>query len=242
MPLDQRPAEYFARYHERCRTRDPDYVYELARMILTGPMIAGFRARSIDIENVPKTGAVILAPNHFSVFDHFLLAVYLPREVRFMAKSELFKGPLKFILSHGGSFPVRRKRHDQEAIDTALSILEREQVLAMYAEGKRSRTGKLGEPKRGLGRIVLQSGAPVVPVAIHGTSETKRMKHLQLPPKVTVQYGEQMTFPQIADPSFDLAHEVSCQVFKKIRFMYERLDREGRRAVIHEHGTVAAHS
>ena len=196
MPLDQRPAEYFTRYHQRCRSRDPDYIYPLARMILTGPMITVFRARSIDVENVPTSGPVILAPNHFSFFDHFLLAIYLPREVRFMAKSELFKWPLKYIMSHGGSFPVQRKRHDREAIMTAKSILERGQMLAMYAEGTRSRNGRLGEPKRGLGRIALETGGPVVPVAIHGTSEAKRMKHLRLPAKVTIQYAEPVTFPR----------------------------------------------
>lgn len=211
-------------------------------MILTGPLIAGFRARSIDIENVPTTGPVIIAPNHFSFFDHFLLAVYMPREVRFMAKSELFKWPLKYIMSHGGSFPVLRKRHDREAIKTAESILERGQMLAMYAEGTRSRTGKLGEPKRGLGRIALETGVPVVPVAIHGTGEAKRMKHLRLPAKVTIQYAEPVTFPRSENVTPEVALDASTEVFEKIRAMYERLDSDGRRAVIHAHRTAAAHS
>ncbi len=204
--------------------------------------MAVFRARSIGTENVPITGPVILAPNHFSFFDHFLLAMYLPREVRFMAKSELFKWPLKYIMSHGGSFPVLRKRHDREAIRTAESILERGQVLAMYAEGTRSRTDKPGEPKRGLGRIALETGAPVVPVALHGTSEAKRMKYLQLPAKVTIQFGEPVTFPRTENVTPEAALAASGEVFEKIRTMYECLDRDGRRAVIHAHRTAAAHS
>lgn len=211
-------------------------------MVLTGPLIAVFRTRSIGAEKVPTTGPVILAPNHFSFFDHFLLAMYLPREIRFMAKSELFKWPLKYILSHGGSFPVLRARHDLEAINTAESILERGQVLAMYAEGTRSRSGKLGEPKRGLGRIALETGVPVVPVAIHGTSETKRMKHLRLPAKVTVQYEEPIIFPRTENVTPEAALEASTEVFEKIRSMYELLDSDGRRAVIRAHRTAAAHS
>lgn len=241
MTLDERPSEYFDHFHERVRTRNPDYVYRLARIILTAPLIGFFRARPIGIENVSSGGPVILAPNHFSFFDHFLLAVYLPREVHFMAKSELFKWPFSYIMSHGGSFPVLRRRHDQEAIKTAHSILDRGHVLAMYAEGTRSRSGELGEPRSGLGRIALESGAPVVPVALHGTSEAKRMKYLRLPAKVTIQFGEPMAFSRTSEASPDAAHEASVEIFERVREMYERLDREGRRAVIRARRTAAAH-
>lgn len=240
MALDPRPAEHFSRYHERVRTRDPDAVYSIVRMMITGPLLGAFRIRSLGVENVPSSGAVILAPNHFSFFDHFLLALYLRRKVRFMAKSELFKWPFDFIMSHGGSFPVRRGHNDVEAIRTAESILEREQVLAMYAEGGRSRSGKIGEPKRGLGRLALESGAPVVPVALHGTSEAKRLKRLRLPAKVTVQFGEPIAFPKLSEVSPEAALEASRKVFEQVKAMYDRLDELGRRAVIKSYRSTAA--
>ena len=118
---------------------------------------------------------MILAPNHFSFFDHFFIAMLLRREVQFMAKSQLFKPPLlDFILTHGGTFPVRRGQHDEEAFITAHSILDRGGTVLMYAEGGRSRSKHLGKPKPGLGRLVLESGVPVVPVAIHGSAARAR--------------------------------------------------------------------
>ena len=85
-----------------------------------------------------------------------------------MAKSQLFQGPfLEWFLPHIGAFPVLRGQRDEESITTALTILERGGVLVIYPEGGRSRTGKLGAPARpGVGSLALQSGAPVVPVAI----------------------------------------------------------------------------
>lgn len=231
MSLESRPAEYFARFHQRVRTKDPDWVYPAARILLTGPLMATFRVRALAVENVPTSGPVILAPNHFSYSDHFLLAMYLRRKIRFMAKSEMFIKPIDFILSHGGSFPVRRGYNDQEAIKTAKSILERGQVLAMYAEGGRSRDGKIGQPKRGLGRLALETGTAVVPVALHGTNEAKRLKKLRLPAKVTVQFGRPINFPKLGRVTPELAQEASSRVFLEVRKMYDQLEELGRRTV-----------
>lgn len=232
MAYDPRPPEFFSRFHERARTRDPDWVYPFVRMLITAPSLALFRARAIDADNVPERGAVILAPNHFSFFDHFLLAVYLKRQVRFMAKSDLFRQPSSFILSHGGTFPVLRGKHDEEAIKTARSIIERGQVLGMYAEGTRSLSGKIGKPKRGLGRVALETGAPVVPVALHGTSEARKLKALRLPAKVTIQYGKPMEFIRRNKVTPEAALEASQAIFEKVREMYDRLDTVGRKALL----------
>ena len=133
--------------------------------------------------------------------DHFFAAVYLPRKVQFMAKSQLFKNPaIKYIFKHGGVFPVRRGHHDEEAFVTAHTVLDRGGTMLMYAEGGRSRTGDLGEPKRGIGKIALESGVPVVPVAIHGSAHVRGWRRFQFP-KVTIQYGEPVTFPVNADPT-----------------------------------------
>src|SRR5919108_6265320 len=150
---DPRPAEYFTRFHERARRRGPDAIYDIARIVLTPPTLLLYRAAAIGVDNVPASGPVILAPNHFSQWDHFFAGVFLRRRVRFMAKSQLFSNAaIKFIFRHGGVFPVRRGLHDEEAFKTAYEILDRGGCLLMYPEGGRSRTGQLREPRPGVGR------------------------------------------------------------------------------------------
>src|SRR2546423_14790709 len=179
---DPRPAEYFERYHTRGRTRDPDFVYELVRIVLTPLCLVLFRARCIASENVPQSGAAIFAPNHFSFMDHFFVAMFMRRRVRFMAKSQLFSGPLQWILYHGGVFPVRRGHHDEEAFVTGRRILGRGRTVVMYCEGGRSRTGQLSDkPKRGIGRLALETGAPVIPIAIYGSPKARHLKRRHVP-------------------------------------------------------------
>lgn len=221
---DPRPAEYFTRFHERARRREPDWIYGLARFVLTLPTIVLFRTRGIGLRNVPK-GPVILAPNHFSAWDHFFAGVYLRRHIRFMAKSQLFKHPVvEFIFFHGGVFPVRRGARDQEAFITAKTILGKGGLVLIYIEGGRSRGRELGEPKPGVGRLALETGVPVVPVAIHGSAGVRRWKRLRFP-KVTVQFGEPLTFPVEENASRERHQQVSDQVFDQVREMYERLER-----------------
>jgi len=229
---DPRPAEYFTRFHERSRTHDPDWVYDLARIIVTPPSLLLYRARAIGAENVPRAGPVILAPNHFSQWDHFFAGVFLPRKVRFMAKSQLFSNRvIEFIFRHGGAFPIRRGHHDEEAFKTAYTILERGGCLLMYPEGGRSRTGGLGEPRPGVGRIALESGVPVVPVAIHGSLGVRRWRKLRFP-KVTIQFGEPMRFEVVPSPSRERQLEIAAQIFERVQEMYAALDEKGRRGVV----------
>ncbi|HEX5851922.1 MAG TPA: lysophospholipid acyltransferase family protein, partial [Solirubrobacteraceae bacterium] len=156
---DSRPKEYFDRFHKRSREREPDWVYELVRVVTSLYAYTFLRVRAISTEKVPGSGAVILAPNHFSFMDHFLMGCYIRRKVRFMAKSQLFKRPMQFIYSHGGVFPVRRGARDEETFITAETVLARGGAITMYCEGGRSRTGKLAtEAKRGIGRLALETG------------------------------------------------------------------------------------
>ena len=120
---DPRPAEHFDRFHERQRTKLPNWMYELVRLVLTPYLLLIYRARCIDSHNIPAEGPVIIAPNHFSFLDHFFVAVYLRRKVQFMAKSQLFKWPMQVVYHNGGVFPVRRGHHDEEAFKTAHAIL-----------------------------------------------------------------------------------------------------------------------
>ena len=228
---DPRPAEHFARFHARTRERRPDWVYELVRVLLTPYLLFFYRARCIDSRNLPSDGPAIIAPNHFSFLDHFFVAVYLRRKVHFMAKSQMFKPPLQFIYTHGGVFPVRRGHSDEEAFKTAHAVLARGDVVVMYAEAGRSRTGVLGEPRHGLGRLALESGAPVLPTAIAGTERARNWKRLQFP-KVTVQFGKPIRFEQVAEPTRDQAQTASEVVFEQVRSMHGRLRTEGRRSAV----------
>ncbi|HEU0024157.1 MAG TPA: lysophospholipid acyltransferase family protein, partial [Thermoleophilaceae bacterium] len=215
---DPRPAEYFTRFHERVRRGKPDWMYEVVRVVLTPYLLLFYRARCIDSDKVPADGPAIIAPNHFSFLDHFFVAVYLRRKVHFMAKSQLFTPPLQFVYTHGGVFPVRRGQRDEEAFETADAILKRGGLIVMYAEAGRSRSGELGTPRHGLGRLALESGAPVLPTAIAGTERARNWKRLQFP-KVTVQFGEPLSFPVDAEPSRERQLEAATEVFDRVRAM-----------------------
>jgi 1-acyl-sn-glycerol-3-phosphate acyltransferase len=219
---DPRPAEYFQQFHEAAR-KGVGWTYTLGRIVLTLPTLLFYRVRKIGLENVPREGALILAPNHFSQMDHFFVGVYLRRKIRFMAKSQMFGPPvLTYVYKHGGVFPVRRGHHDEEAIVTANEILRQEEMLLVYAEGGRSRSGRLREPKPGIGRIALESGAPVVPVAIYGSAKVRSWKRLRFP-KVTVQFGEPLSFPTEESPDRERQLEAATEIFNRVRELYEGL-------------------
>jgi 1-acyl-sn-glycerol-3-phosphate acyltransferase len=227
---DERPAEYFDQFHAAAR-KGVGWTYPLVRLLVSLPTLLLYRTRATGVENVPKTGPLVLAPNHFSQMDHFFVGLYLRRQIRFMAKSQMF-GPrvLTYIYKHGGVFPVRRGRHDEEAFKTAFTILDQGGMLLVYAEGGRSRSGELGEPKPGIGRIALESGVPIVPVAIHGSAAVRRWKRFRFP-KVTVQFGEPLSFPVEREPSRERQLEAATEVFGEVRTMYEGIaTRSERRA------------
>ncbi len=229
---DPRPKEHFDRFHARARTREPDWAYELVRVLTSLYAYTFLRARTITPDKVPGSGAVILAPNHFSFMDHFLMGCYIRRKVRFMAKSQLFKGPMQFIYSHGGVFPVRRGARDEETFITAETILAKGGAITMYCEGGRSRTGKVSEQaKRGIGRLALETGAPVVPIAIHGSSHIRNWKRLQFP-KVTIQYGDAIRWERIEDPTREQQQAVADAVLVEIRRLYAGLEEHGRKGVL----------
>jgi 1-acyl-sn-glycerol-3-phosphate acyltransferase len=229
---DPRPKEYFDRFHALARSREPNWVYEAVRVVTSIYAYTFLRARSISCEKVPGSGPVILAPNHFSFMDHFLMGCYLRRKVRFMAKSQLFKPPQQSMFSHGGVFPVRRGARDEESFITAETILARGGAITMYCEGGRSRTGKVAEQaKRGIGRLALETGAPVVPIAIYGSSHVRNWKRLQFP-KVTVQYGDAMRWEPIEDPTREQQQAVADQVLLEIRRLYAGLEEHGRKGML----------
>jgi 1-acyl-sn-glycerol-3-phosphate acyltransferase len=230
---DERPAEYFERFHARTREREPNFMYELVRMVLTPIVLLFFRGRCISSDDVPAGGPVILAPNHFSNMDHFLMASFLRRRVNFVAKSQLFRGRLlETVFLNGGVFPVRRGHRDEESFVTMHKVLERGGTIVMYPEGGRSRTGKLSDSvKPGIGRLALESGAPVVPVAVYGSAKARNWKRGQFP-KVTVQFGEPFRFEEVAQPTRYQQQAVAEEIFTEVRVLYEELERHGRKGMV----------
>ncbi len=230
---DPRPKEHFDPFHERSRTKSPDPTYSIVRLFVTLYGLVFFRETCISSEKIPQSGPVILAPNHFSFMDHFFLGAFTRRKVRFMAKSQLFNGGiLQFIYTTGGVFPVRRGARDEEAFITANTILGNGGCVAMYCEGGRSRTGKLAErAKPGIGRLALESGAAVVPVAIFGSSKVRNWKKLQFP-KVVVQYGDPIRWETVENPTRDQQQAVADEIFNEIKVLYGGLESLGKRGVL----------
>jgi 1-acyl-sn-glycerol-3-phosphate acyltransferase len=226
---DERPKEFFDRFHAIVREHPPETrVYEQVRIATVLNALIPFRARGLNSENVPN-GSVILAPNHASFMDHFFTGAFIRRRVQFMGKSQLFKGIPGWIFSHGGVFPVRRGSQDEESFTTAFRILDRGGAVVMYCEGGRSRTGKLADTARpGIGRLALESGVPIVPVAILGSYQVRNWKRLRFP-KVTVRYGEPLRFARVSEPSRELQQQAADIILERIRTLHGQLEQRGHR-------------
>jgi 1-acyl-sn-glycerol-3-phosphate acyltransferase len=229
---DPRPQEYFDGFHARARAGEAGWTYEPTRYVVTPYLLFAYRARGIASQNVPN-GPVILAPNHGSFMDHFFTGAFIRRRVRFMAKSQLFQpGLASYIFSHGGVFPVRRGHHDEDAFITAFELLARGEAVVMYPEGGRSRTGDIAEQaKPGVGRLALESGAPVVPVAILGSHQVRNWKKLQFP-RVTVQYGTPVRFKQIEHSTREQQQAAADYILDRVREMHSQLRRLGHRGAL----------
>jgi 1-acyl-sn-glycerol-3-phosphate acyltransferase len=237
---DKRPKEHFDQYHDRVRAGEPEArVYEIVRIVTVLHALITFRARGIGSERVPG-GPLILAPNHASFMDHFFTGAFVRRRIQFMAKSQLFGGGVAtWIFSHGGVFPVRRGHQDEEAFISAFKILERGGAIGMYCEGGRSRNGQLAdEAKPGIGRLALESGAPVVPVAILGSYQVRNWKRLQFP-RVTVSYGEPLRFDVVEHPTREQQQEAADHILGRIRELHAELQRLGHRGALRRAGRRA---
>lgn len=205
--------------HEYARTHLPGWPYWLYRIVMVPLLLTAFRVRVYGRYNVPPTGGAILAPNHMSNADHFFCVALLRRMVRFVAKSQLFKGPLGQLLLKGGCVPVFRGQHDLMYEETCLKLLEEGQLVTIYAEGGRSRSGEIESAKIGIGYLSLKSGKPVVPVAIIGTVHMRNGGWRRFP-RVTVLYGRPLQFRQNLSPTKNQAQAVANKILDEVRDLY----------------------
>jgi 1-acyl-sn-glycerol-3-phosphate acyltransferase len=149
-------------------TRKP-WLVALSRPLGRVLFRSAFRLRVLGTEHVPAHGAVLLAGNHTGFLDGPLVYVLSPRPATFLAKSELFVGPLARALGWLGQVPVHRGRPDRTALRTGLQVLASGGALGVFPEGTRG-AGELEEVSDGLAYLALHSGAPVVPIAVLGTA------------------------------------------------------------------------
>ena len=147
-------------------------LYRLTHMLFAPLVTRYFHLRLQGVAHLPSTGALVLACNHLSNLDPVLLAAVCPRPINYLAKVELFRIPvLGSFIRRYGAIPLRRSASDPEAIRLAEQVLEQQQVLALFPEGTRSRTGQLKPFRFGAARLALKHNVPLVPAAISGTDQ-----------------------------------------------------------------------
>ncbi|HEY1688584.1 MAG TPA: lysophospholipid acyltransferase family protein [Solirubrobacteraceae bacterium] len=169
-------------------------VYLLARLLLVPFFKVYFRLEGTGAVRVPRSGPVLLASNHRSFLDPFVIGALVKRPVYYVAKRELFERRWQaWILGALGAFPIDRGTGDEDAMATAKTILRRGDCVLIFPEGTRVRPGPLGAPRRGVGRLALETGAIVVPTAIIGTEAVRRGWRVR-PHKVRVRFGRPLSF------------------------------------------------
>ncbi len=218
--------ERFEQYHEFARRHGVNrLIYAIARLVLLPAFLVWFRLQRTGREHARVKGGMIVASNHRSFLDPFVIGALLPwrRQIQFVAKVELFEKRWQgWILSRLGAFPIRRGQSDEVAMQTARLAVERGGTVVIFPEGTRHRSGSLSTPKRGVGRLALESGAQVLPVAVHGTEHVRRGFRIR-PRKVRLRAGTLMTFPQTERPSPQLAATVTDRIWPNIELQWEWL-------------------
>lgn len=166
-------------------------LYRIGRAICRTYLVLRYGWRIEGLENIPTEGPVILVANHISYLDPPLLGAAVKRPVHFMAKAELFRNRIfGSILRRVNAFPVERGAADRKAIRRSLEILAEGNVLVMFPEGTRSKTGELLPGQSGVAMLALRSRAHVVPAGIAGTSKVDREKYPPAGrPKIALHFG-----------------------------------------------------
>ncbi|WP_432034870.1 lysophospholipid acyltransferase family protein [Streptomyces sp. HD1123-B1] len=182
--------------------------YQVLKYVLLGPLLRLlFRPRVEGLEHIPAEGAAIVAGNHLSFSDHFLMPAIVPRRITFLAKAEYFtgrglKGRLTAAFFRGaGQIPVDRAggKAAEAALRSGLAVLRKGRLLGIYPEGTRSHDGRLYKGRTGVAAMALTAGAPVIPCAMVGTFEIQ-------PPgrvvprirRVTIRFGAPLDFSRYA--------------------------------------------
>jgi 1-acyl-sn-glycerol-3-phosphate acyltransferase len=219
--------ERFQAYHAYAREHGVNRaLYYLARLLLQPAFHVWLRFSRVGREHARGIrGGLIVASNHRSFLDPFVIGATLPwrRPLQFVAKVELFEKRWQgWFLNRVGAFPIRRGQSDETAMETARLALERGGTVCIFPEGTRIRTGSLAAPKRGVGRLALETGAHVLPIAVHGTEQVRRGWRIR-PRKVKLRVGQPVAFPRTERPSPALAATVTDRIWPNIELQWEWL-------------------
>ena len=178
--------------------------YWFMKNLVAGPLLKTvFRPWVTGTDNIPKTGAVILASNHLSVVDSIFLPLVIERRISFLAKSDYFMGlgvkgwAIKNFLKGTGMLPIDRSggKASEASLNTGLSVLARGEVLGIYPEGTRSPDGKLYRGRTGVARMILEAHVPVVPVAMIDTEKVMPIgSKLPKVRRIGIIFGEPLDF------------------------------------------------
>ncbi len=198
-------------------------LYAFVRALVAPFLRIWFRMHVSGAGHIPESGAAIVAPNHKSFWDSFFIAVCTRRHLRFMAKTELVEARYGRLLVRLGAFPVRRGSSDEDALQTARTILEQGGLLALFPEGTRIRDPEeLGHPKRGAGRLALESGAPLIPTAITGT-EQLFFGPFPKPRRVQVAFSKPIAASELASTPEAAGQLVEEMLWPEVEGEYRRL-------------------
>lgn len=217
---DERKGLRFDELHARTRARDPGLTQVLVRAASWPACKLIWRMRHEGREHVPASGPVIVAANHASFLDHFFLGHGISRPLNFIAKSQLFTPATQTALNLIGAFPIKRGELDGDAFTTAETVLARGGLVITYPQGGRSRDGELsGRVRSGVGRLALQTGAPIVPAAIIGSAHIREWRRGRFP-RVTVRFGEPIPGRLEPDARRERHQQVANTVMERIRELY----------------------
>ncbi|TMC67431.1 MAG: 1-acyl-sn-glycerol-3-phosphate acyltransferase [Actinobacteria bacterium] len=185
--------------------------YFLAAIVTGPPVWLIFRLRVSGKEHIPREGGFVLSANHLSNLDPWPLGLPLfpHRQIRFMAKAELFRWPLGPVIKAGGAFRVRRGLGDAEAIETAVQLAREGEVVAIFPEGTRRKKGlkktRQARPHTGAVRVAMEAGVPLVPAALAGTDRLSRLGPLR------VAYGTPVELGDLRDRDVRKAAEIGTE-------------------------------
>jgi len=211
-------------FRERALNRGVNAVlYWTVRAMLVPFFLVYLRMQRIGSEHLPRSGPLLLAANHRSFLDPFVIGTLVRRPVYYMAKRELFEKRWQaWVLNALGAFPVDRGAGDRDAMDTARAILERGDCVVVFPEGTRVRSGPLGDPRRGIGRLALETGAPVAPVAVIGTDAVRRGWRIR-PRRVRLRVGRPLRFPTVEQGSPTIAAGVTERIWACVSLQWDWL-------------------
>jgi glycerol-3-phosphate dehydrogenase (NAD(P)+) len=211
-------------FHKRARGAGANPVlYWAARIPLELILKLYFRFSKPDREQIPRTGPAIIASNHRSFMDPFVIGTMASRPVYYVAKSELFRNRfIAWFISGLGAFPVERGAGDKDAIRTAKELLASGELVLIFPEGTRTRPGPLASPRRGVGRLALETGAPVIPLAIIGTEDVRK-GILMRPRKIRVLTGSPLRYERQERSSPEDAAAVTAEVWRAVSTQWESL-------------------